>query len=162
MKWPADRTLTDTQRKILDSWLGGLKILEPFLAYSAADFVTLQALIRAAQEATPEDPFSLSAAIGALTVDDEPDLDADYAVTYIGSTAYRTLLSAISRGKTLISSTNLAGLSGVTMAVPLGFTDVEVRFDNIDPSAGTNPRIKFSEDGGANYLTQEYQIFSEG
>jgi hypothetical protein len=53
-RFPADRTLVDQQRKIIDPWLGPLKRLEPLLPLLTPEFIaTLQAVIKAAQ--SPEE-----------------------------------------------------------------------------------------------------------
>lgn len=158
--WPSDRKFVDRDGKIVDPWMGPLQQLKPLLRLTPADFVTLQALILAAQNATEDDPFSLSAAIAALSVDGDPDLAADYVVSYDGTAAHRVLMSALSSGKELISTTSLSGTTGAILTVPTGYTDIELVALDVSTTATENIILKFSEDGGSTFLTHVYNLFN--
>lgn len=158
--WPNDRKLVDKDGRILDQWLRPLDRLLPALQFEPADYTTLAQIIDAFESATEEDPFSLNAALGALPVDEEPDFSAGYVIGYSGSAGTRIPLSEF--GSVLISSTTLVGSSSVSVEVPTGFRDVEVRVTTLSMSTTATPLISFSEDGGSTFLSQLFQIFTDG
>lgn len=159
--FPADRTLVDTQRKIIDPWLGPLKRLEPLLKLEPADITTLLALIEAAQNASEEDPFSLSAAIAALAVDSAPDFSADYAVGYdtSGSAGKRYPLSIIGRSA-LLESIPLSSNSSVGLALPTTYPHSRIALHSFSFSTTAEARWSLSEDSGATFLDAAFEIFN--
>lgn len=164
--WPANRTFVDEQRKIVDPWFGPLKRLEPLLRLEPADITVLLALIEAANNSTEEDPFSLNAALAALSVDAEPLLTEDYFITFKNSDSRgrRVLLSTLLSGfgSDTISTTPLSGSASVNIEVPEGYRDVEVRITDLSMSTTSTVRISYSEDSGSTYLSQLFQIFTDG
>lgn len=163
--WPADRLFVDKDRKIVDPWLGPLKRLQPLLSLEPSDITALLALIQAAANASADDPFSLNAALAALSVDAEPLESEDFFITFknADSKGRRVLLSTLlsGLGSTSISTTQLSGSSTVDIVVPSGYRDVEVRVTAMSMSTTANPQISYSEDGGSTFLSQLYQIFTQ-
>lgn len=153
--WPSDRTFVDVNRKIVDAWNGPLQQLKPLLALTTEDFATLQDLIRAAQE-TEDGGSPLD-----LPIDTAPLFSADYVVGYDKSETEGRLypLALFSRAPVFISSATLNG-SEVNIAVPAGFTNVQVRIAGLSVSTNASATIAFSEDGGTTLLTQVVHQFN--
>jgi hypothetical protein len=160
MKWPNDRKFVDKDGKILDHWRGPMGILEPLLGLSQEQYTALLAAIEAFRNATEEeDPLSLSAQIGALEVDSEPDFSADYAVGYDGSVATRIPLSLIGRSS-LISSTPLSGNASVNIEVPATFNHARLFIKGMSFSTTANGQFSLSEDAGTTPLAAAYELFN--
>jgi hypothetical protein len=163
MRYPNDRRLVDAQGKIMDHWLGPLKLLEPLL--DARIVKALQTLANASQEADEDDPFSLNAALGALPIDNEPLFTEDWAVTFknADSRGRRVPLSLFEPvSKELVSTTALSGNSSVDIAIPEGYTDIALIAKGVSPSGAAHLQVGFSEDGGATLLSGSAYVFNNG
>lgn len=154
MKWPADRKFTDAQGKILDHWRGPMGVLEPLLALTPAQFVALQQMIAAFLE--PDEGADPGAAIDlALPIDEEPLFSEDWLISYKNSAqAGRRVPMANFATRSLISETALSGVSDITISVPPGYTDIEMRVKGLSTSSNTIPALQYSEDGGGTFLNQ--------
>lgn len=157
MKFPDDRVFVDTQRKILDHWLGPLKVLEPLLKLDAADFVSLQALIEAAQNpdgGDPTDPLE-------LPIDASPDFAADYAVIWRTALAAgrRTPLSGL-RSKLIAPSAPMSSNSSVSILIPAIYPHARLHIRGMSFSTTAQARVGLSEDGGTTLLPAAYELFN--
>lgn len=167
MKWPADRKFTDAQGKILDHWRGPMGVLEPLLALTPSQFVALKEMLAAFLEQDDDADPGTSINL-ALPIDTEPLPDEDWLIEYKNSAnagrrvLISTLLALVPASSTLISTTPLSGLGSVDIPVPGGFRDIEVRVTNLSMSTTATPLISYSEDGGATFLSQLFQIFTNG
>lgn len=162
MKWPTNRTITDKDGKITDPWMGPLKILEPLLNLTPAQFVVLQAIIRAAQEADETDQDTLSTLIAALAVDAVPDFNADFLTSYDTSAqlAKRIPIGLVGRSS-LITTMQLSGSAEVNVSVPAGYTDLRVVLKGVSGSGTSSFRIHLSEDNGATFLIADLHLFNQ-
>jgi hypothetical protein len=161
MRYPNDRRFVDAQGKIMDHWLGPLKLLEPLL--DARIVKALQTLANASQEADEDDPFSLNAALGALPIDNEPLFTEDWAVTF---------KNADSRGRRVplsffggiqeepIQSTALSGNASVSISLPDTYAHLRLLIRGASFSTSATGTFSLSEDGGANFLSCSYSLMS--
>lgn len=160
---PADRTFVDLQRKIVDSWVGIFKRLEPLLPLLTTENVaTIKALIEAAQEANDAAEV-INENIFALPIDTSPLFSEDYALGFSNNenAGRRYPLSLFAKPSVLISTTSFSGTQ-VDVSIPTGYTDVELRVSGLAVSSATNPTIAFSEDGNVTFLTIAIDIFRSG
>jgi hypothetical protein len=154
--WPTDRKFVDKDGKIVDPWMGPLQQLKPLLKLTPADFVTLQAIILAAQDAEEgESAF-------ALPIDTAPIFSTDYAVGFDTSegAGRRYPLTLFKGAPVLISTTNLSGNADVSIAVPGGFKDLLILGKGVSGSASSSHRARLSEDGGTTFLTANFHTFN--
>lgn len=157
MTWPADRKAVDKDGKWLDPWLGQLQKLKPLLAYTPAQFAALQQLIAAYIESQQDDgETDPGTAINlALPIDNEPLFSEDWLISFKNNVqAGRRVPMARFATRSLISSTALAGVSDVTISLPSGFADIEMRIKALSTSSNTIPALEYSEDSGATFLNQ--------
>lgn len=162
MTWPADRKAVDKDGKWLDPWLGQLQKLKPLLEYTPAQFAALQQMIAAFLEPDDGETDPGTAVDFALPIDDDPLFSEDYALIYKTSASAGRRAALSKFGSVLISSTPLSGLASVDIPVPPGFRDVEIRVTNLSMSTTATPLISYSEDGGTTFLSQLFQIFTNG
>jgi hypothetical protein len=155
-RFPADRVFVDTQRKIVDPWLGPLKRLEPLLPLlTPANLATLRALITAAQDDDGETGNIFDLPVGT------PDLEADYFLGWDQSESQAKKFSiadfAGASSPELISSTLLSG-SVTSVEVPLGFSSILILVTGASGSVATSIFLSASEDGGATNLSTTYHV----
>jgi hypothetical protein len=153
--WPTDRKFVDKDGKIVDPWMGPLQQLKPLLKLTPADFVTLQTLIRAAQETEEEgvDVFD------ALPVNLSPDPASDFIIGYDGD-AYKTPFSLVGRSA-LISSTGLSGNASVDVQIPSTYQHVKLFISGMSFSTTAEGQFSLSEDGGSTFLAAAFELFKD-
>lgn len=159
--FPADRTLVDDQKKIVDPWLGPLKRLAPLLTLTNEDFTALKALIAASRttDDTGEiaDPFELE-------IDEDPVFSEDYVIGWrTALTAARRFPLTLFATPTLINTTSLAGASSADITLPAGYRDIRLRLKGASSTSGSPVlQIAFSEDGGSTFVNQAWWLTRNG
>ena len=159
-KLPNDRTFVDPQRKILDHWHGVFRGLEQLLKLSPADFVTLQSLIAAAQDAEGSEDGETDD-IFALPIDNEPLASEDWFITYKNSdnAGRRVPMSLFPRSE-LISSTAMSGSSSINVTLPDAHPHAKIYIYGMSFSTTAQARIALSEDSGSTFLNAAYELFN--
>lgn len=163
MGWPNDRRFVDGQGRILDSWMNPLNRLKRLTEITDDDITALINLARAVGGSGDDgsgDAFSL-----ALPIDNNPLPDEDWFVGYKNSenAGRRYPMSLFEAAQpTLLSSASLSGNSSQDFVLPSEYNNFRFLLKGVSTAADAALQMRFSSDGGANFITCGYHLFDDG